>query len=77
MNTEFNFAQSKLTRSRIIYSLLVCFLVTLAQMEFPITRERLQNYRVTDALSADIKKGVLEEIQKICAGVEEVVLTTD
>jgi len=49
----------------------------LEKMKFPMTRQRLQKYRVDEALSAEIKKGVLEEIQKICKGVEEVVLTTN
>jgi len=45
-------------------------------MEFPITRERLQKYREKEAPSAEIKKCVLKEIQKICEGVENIVLTT-
>ena len=46
-------------------------------MEFPISRERLQNYRVNEALSVQIKQSVNEEIKKICKDIEKNVLTTN
>jgi len=46
-------------------------------MEFLISRERLQNYRVNEAVSVDTKQRVLKEIQQICKDVERIVLTTD
>jgi hypothetical protein len=46
-------------------------------MEFPITRERLQNYRANEAISVETKQRVLKEIQKICKDVEFTVLNTN
>ena len=46
-------------------------------MEFPISRERLQNYRVNEAVSVETKQRVLKEIQQICKDVERTVLATD
>ena len=46
-------------------------------MEFPISRARLQNYRVNEAISVETKQRVLKEIQQICKDVERIVLTTD
>jgi len=45
-------------------------------MEFPITRERLQKYRVNEAVLVENKQRVLKEIQVICKDVERIVLTT-
>lgn len=45
-------------------------------MEFPISRDRLQNYRVNEAVLVETKQRVLNEIQNICKDVERVVLTT-
>jgi len=47
------------------------------KMEFPISRERLQNYKLNEALSVENKQRVLREIQKICKDVEITVLTTN
>ena len=46
-------------------------------MEFPISRERLQNYRANEAVSTETKQRVSKEIQKICNDIEKKVLTTD
>jgi hypothetical protein len=46
-------------------------------MEFPITRQRLQNYKLHEALSVENKQRVLREIQMICKDVERTVLTTN
>ena len=46
-------------------------------MEFPITRERLKNYRANEAVSVETKQRVLKEVQEICRDVERTVLTTD
>ena len=46
-------------------------------MEFPITRERLQNYRANEAVLVETKQRVLKEIQQICKDVEKTVLTTN
>jgi len=46
-------------------------------MEVPISRERLQNYRLKEAALAETKKRVLKEIQKICNHIERTILTTD
>ena len=45
-------------------------------MEFPITRERLQKYRVNEAVLVETKQRVLKEIQVICKDVERTVLST-
>ena len=46
-------------------------------MEFPISRERLLNYRVNEAALVETKQRVLKEIQQICKDVEKTVLTTN
>jgi hypothetical protein len=46
-------------------------------MEFPITRERLQLYRVNEAVLVETRQRVLKEIQQICKDVEKTVLTTN
>jgi hypothetical protein len=46
-------------------------------MEFPISRERLQNYKVNEAVLVETKQRVLKEIQEICKDVERIVLTTN
>jgi hypothetical protein len=46
-------------------------------MEFPISRQRLQNYRVNEAVLVESKQRVLKEIQQICKDVEKTVLTTN
>lgn len=46
-------------------------------MEFPISRERLQNYRVNEAVVVETKQRVLKEIQNICKDVERTVLSTN
>ena len=46
-------------------------------MEFPISRERLRNYKVNEAVSVETKLRVIKEIQKICKDVETKVLTTN
>ena len=46
-------------------------------MQFPITKDRLQNYRANEAAAAEIKQRIDAEIQKICKGVELTVLNTD
>jgi len=45
-------------------------------MEFPITKERLQNYRENEASLVDARKRVDAVVQKICKEIERVVLTT-
>jgi len=46
-------------------------------MEFPISRERLQNYRANEADAAERKKRISEEIKIICRDVENKVLRTN
>ena len=46
-------------------------------MEFPITRERLKNYRANEAISVETKQRVLKEIQEICKQVEKTVISTN
>jgi len=46
-------------------------------MEFPISRVRLQKYRVNEAKTVEIKKRVKKELETICKGIEEKVSTTD
>jgi len=46
-------------------------------MEFPISRKRLQNYRVNEAVSVETKQRVLKEIQQICKDVERTVISTN
>jgi hypothetical protein len=46
-------------------------------MEFPISRERLQNYKVNEAVLVETKQRVLKEIQEICKHIERIVLTTN
>jgi len=46
-------------------------------MEFPITRERLQNYRANEAVLVETKQRVLNGVQQICKDVERTVLTTN
>jgi hypothetical protein len=46
-------------------------------MEFPISRERLQNYRANEADAAERKKRISEEIKIICRDVEIKVLRTN
>lgn len=45
-------------------------------MEFPITRERLQNYKNGEAKEREITKRVNEMIHHICNQIETTVLTT-
>lgn len=46
-------------------------------MEFPISRQRLRNYRANEAIAAETRQRVSAEIKIICKGVEKVVLTSD
>jgi hypothetical protein len=46
-------------------------------MEFPISRERLQNYRANEADAVERKKRISEEIKIICRDVEIKVLRTN
>jgi hypothetical protein len=46
-------------------------------MEFPISRQHLQNYRANEAIAAETKQRVSAEIQIICKGIEKIVLTSD
>ena len=46
-------------------------------MEFPITRQRLRNYRAGEAESARTKQWVITELGKICRDIEFKVLNTD
>jgi hypothetical protein len=46
-------------------------------MEFPISRHRLQNYRVNEAISVETKQRVLKEIEQICRDLENTVLRTN
>jgi len=46
-------------------------------MEFPISRERLQNYKANEADSVGIKQGISKEMKQICKDVEIIVLTTN
>lgn len=45
-------------------------------MEFPITKERLQNYRTHEAVAVETKQRVAKELQTICKEVETKVITT-
>ena len=45
-------------------------------MEFPITKQRLQSYKDSEARAADIKQRVLLEIRSIRKEVERIVLTS-
>ena len=45
-------------------------------MEFPITKQRLQSYKDSEARAADIKQRVLLEIRSIRKDVERIVLTS-
>ena len=46
-------------------------------MEFPITRERLQNYRANEAVANHTKQRVLKELNMICKSVEARVLNNE
>ena len=46
-------------------------------MEFPITRDRLQNYRTNEAQAVETKQRVSKEIKQICRDVEIKVLNTN
>jgi len=46
-------------------------------MEFPISRSRLQNYKVNEAVSAETKHRVMSELKNICKAVETKVLSTN
>ena len=46
-------------------------------MEFPISRQRLKHYKESEAVAAETRQRVAEEIKKICKGVETTVLTTN
>lgn len=46
-------------------------------MDFPITRERLQNYRLHEALAVETRQRVAKEMEGICKGVEGTVLGTN
>lgn len=46
-------------------------------MEFPITRERLQRYRLDEAVAVETKQRVAKEMEGICKGVEGTVLGTN
>ena len=46
-------------------------------MEFPITRERLQNYKANEAQAVETKQRVSKEIKQICKDVEIVLLTSN
>ena len=46
-------------------------------MEFPITRERLQNYRLHEALAVETRQRVAKEMEEICKNVEGTVLGTN
>ena len=43
-------------------------------MEFPITRERLQQYRKNEAISNHTKEHVQKEVQQICKDIELICL---
>jgi hypothetical protein len=45
-------------------------------MEFPITKDRLKNYRANEAVEAETKLRLAAEIRNICEGVELTVLST-
>lgn len=44
------------------------------KMEFPISRKRLRNYLEDEAVEANTKAHVCQEVKKICANVEKVIL---
>ena len=46
-------------------------------MEFPITRERLQRYRLDEAVAVETKQRVAKEMEEICKGVKGTVLGTN
>lgn len=46
-------------------------------MDFPISRERLQNYKIHEAALVETKQRISKEIQQICKDVEKTVLTTN
>jgi hypothetical protein len=46
-------------------------------MEFPITRQRLRNYKANEAAAAFTKQWVQGELAKICSDIEQKVLNTD
>jgi hypothetical protein len=47
------------------------------EMEFPITRDRLQNYRANEAEAVETKQRVAKELKSICAAVEKLVLSSN
>lgn len=47
------------------------------QMELPITRKRLQDYRYNEATELNAKQRVDIIMKKICKGVEAVILSSD
>ena len=46
-------------------------------MEFPITKERLRNYRIKEAFQAEVKMRVEVRTNEICKKIENVVLQTN
>jgi hypothetical protein len=46
-------------------------------MEFPITRERLQNYRENEAVAVETKQRVSKEMKQICKDVEILLINSN
>lgn len=46
-------------------------------MEFPITRERLHNYKRDEAVAVETRQRVDATIKKICKEIERIVLTSE
>lgn len=46
-------------------------------MEFPITKERLRNYRMQEAFQAEVNMRVANRTAEICKNIENVVLQTN
>ena len=46
-------------------------------MEFPMSRERLQNYRRHEAVAVETRQRVDATMKKICKEIERIVLTSD
>uniref|UniRef100_A0A6C0EQX9 Uncharacterized protein n=1 Tax=viral metagenome TaxID=1070528 RepID=A0A6C0EQX9_9ZZZZ len=46
-------------------------------MEFPISRDRLRNYKLSEAVYVETRQRVMKEIQQICKDIERIVLNTN
>ena len=46
-------------------------------MEFPMTKQRLQNYRRDEAVAVETKQRVATTVKKICKEIERVVLNDE